>query len=757
MLFRIALSNIRRAGRDYLVYFLTLGLAVTVFYAFNTISFQVDIAGVGDKNPGMGTLLGTIISGLTIFLAFVMGFLLVYANNYIMRRRKREFGLYQILGMSRGQVSRIMTLETLFVSFAALVVGLAMGIALSQVMVFFTASIFKTQIANFHFFISPQALITTIGCMIAIFLVTLVFNLRVVRKAKVIDLMSASRRNENIKVRNAWVSAAIFVVGAIAIGIAYARLLDDGLPVDGTSEQMNAFLITTAIVVIGTILFFYGFSGFLLKALQTAKGLYWRGLNMVTLRQLSARVNTVSLSMAIISMILFLALTSVTTGMSLADVMNNSVERGTPVDYSRTLVYYSDEMVSEKNAQAAAAAETGTAGTDAAGTGAAESDAAVASAATPTYAVANKPVDIMEASKNDVVNPGTADERSFDLSEIAGEYMQVDAYSSTPHGASVPVVTLVDLCNLTGSELPAGMENSDVTSLGLLIMKESNYNEYLRFRGMDEIDLGENGYLILSDMGGDIQKIYNDTMRQHVELTIGRRTLTPISDSVPIDASSFINAMMGMNSGTVVLPDDLVDSLNLPLYNSYLMLNYADDISTEEGDEYVNELRNYGAGVQDDSGNIVGSWGTEASRTTTYESLDSMNGLISYLAIYIGFVLVLACAAILTIQQLSGVAEASPNYRILAELGTSNTQTHHSILVQQTIFFLFPLAIGAAHSAVALSVIVELVSLFGGLTIAGSAGMTVAIFLVAYGGYFLLTYAMSKGIVRDAVHLRHSL
>ena len=274
---------------------------------------------------------------------------------------------------------------------------------------------------------------------------------------------------------------------------------------------------------------------------------------------------------------------------------------------------------------------------------------------------------------------------------------------------------------------------------------------------MDEINLHSNGYLILSDMGGDLQNIYNKILSQHTELTLGGHTLTPIADSVPADASVFINAMMGMNSGTIVLPDSLVDALNLPLYNSYLLLNYADNVSTEEGDEYISEYRSYGEGVKDASGNVVGTWGTEASRTQTYESLDSMNGLISYLAIYIGFVLVLACAAILTIQQLSGVAEASSNYRILAELGTATSQMHHSIFAQQTIFFLFPLAIGAAHSAIALSVIVKLVSLFGGLTIAGSAGMTVAIFLVAYGGYFLLTYAMSKGIVRDAVHLRHSL
>ena len=159
MLFKLAWGNVRRAGRDYLVYLLTLTLAVTVFYAFNTISVQVDIAGVTEQNAGMGETLGGIISGLTLFLAFVMGFLMVYANNFIMKRRKKEFGLYQVLGMSRGQVARIMALETVFVSAAALAFGIVLGVALSQVMVFFTASLFKTQIADFHFFFSRTALL----------------------------------------------------------------------------------------------------------------------------------------------------------------------------------------------------------------------------------------------------------------------------------------------------------------------------------------------------------------------------------------------------------------------------------------------------------------------------------------------------------------------------------------------------------------------------------------------------------------------
>ena len=220
------------------------------------------------------------------------------------------------------------------------------------------------------------------------------------------------------------------------------------------------------------------------------------------------------------------------------------------------------------------------------------------------------------------------------------------------------------------------------------------------------------------------------------------------------DASVFVNSMMGMNSGTLVVPDEVLSALDLPPYTSYLLVNYAAGPDDPASDAYLNADRRYND-VTDGAGNIVGGWGTEATRSTTYESVNSMNGLISYLAIYIGFVLVVACAAILTIQQLSGVSDAGKNYRILSELGTSTREIAHSVLAQQTIFFIFPVVVGIAHSAVALSVIVDLIELFGGLTIGGMVGFTALIFVIAYGGYFCVTYLMSKGIVRDAVRARH--
>lgn len=727
MLCKLAWGNVRRAGKDYLVYLLTLTLAVTVFYAFNTISVQADLV---LEEEGMPELLGTVMSGLTMFLAVVMGFLMVYANNFIMKRRKKEFGLYQVLGMSRGQVSCVMAMETAIVSGGALALGIVLGVGFSQLMTFFTASLFKTQIRDFHFFFSVPAFLITVGCLVAIFLVTLVFNLGVVRRAKIIDLMSAGRKNEAIKMRNPIVSAAIFILGTALIGIAYFRLLRDGLPIDSAPSEieaaMNQFMLTTGIVVAGTILFFFGLSGFLLKALQGARSLYWHGLNMFTVRQLSAKVNTVSFSMAIISMILFLAITSVTGGMSIASVMNTSVERSTIADYSRVVMYLGENVVND-----------------------------------PTYTgdvpmkLATEPVDILELSRSNVIDKGTSEERPFDLAGILGRYVQVEIYDSRPIGTELPLVSLNDLAAAVDMPMPKGTNSSNASMMGLAVMKEGDYNRYLDFRGKERVDLGDDGYLITSDMGESLNKIYNADMREGVEIELGGRVLRPAAASVDEAASSFFNSSMGSNSGTIVVPDELVDASGLPLYTSYFLGDYREGLTYDETEGYVRQDRSWDQILNAD-GSESAIWGMEATRAQSYESTNSMNGLISYLAIYIGFVLVVACAAILTIQQLSGVADSGKNCRILSELGTSNREIMRSVLVQQAIFFVFPLLMGVAHSFVALQVVIEIVALFGGMSIGGTVGVTCGIFLLCYGGYFVVTYFMSKGIVQDSIRLRHA-
>lgn len=732
MLCKLAWGNVRRAGRDYLVYLLTLTLGVTVFYAFNTISMQVDIAGIDEE--GLAQVMGSMLGYLTYFLAGVMAFLMVYANNFIMKRRKKEFGLYQVLGMGRGRVATIMALETVIVSVVAFVAGIVLGVGLSQLMTFFTASLFKTQIANFHFFFSVHAFNLTLACTLVMFVLTLLLNLRAVRRTKLIELMGAERRNESIKTRNPWIAIAIFAVGVVLVGVAYYRLLRDGFPLTATDsklqEAMNQFGITTAMVTVGTFALCWGLSGMLIKLLQSLRGVYWRGLNMFTVRQLAAKVNTVCFSMGVIAMLLFLAITSVTCGMSIANVMNENLERYTPADMSQTYVYYTPDTLGYYKEYVNPS----------------EADRMV---------LADTTVDLYPAWHGKDKSADNNDEtgKKVNIADVAGEHVQIDSYLSYPFGGSSPSVSAGEMCKTMGEKLPKAFGGSKADAMGLFVTPASQYNKLRQMMGEEPVSIGRDQYLLTCDMGGELIDLYTKYMAGGHALTLGGHTLKPATDKSDEDTAAIANSAMGSNPGTVVVADELLSQLNLQPYSSSLLVNYKQGMDTTEADESIEYT------VLDNllvDGKEPGSWGIFITRSEMYTQAAQMNGLISYLAIYIGFVLVVACAAILSIQQLSNVADGSRSYRVLAQIGCDDRQIRHSVMAQQAVFFLFPLAVGLAHSFVALKVIIELVSIFGNMSIGGTVGLTCAIFLAAYGGYFLVTYLMSTGMVRAAIATRYS-
>lgn len=719
MLCKLAWGNVRRAGRDYLVYLLTLTLGVTVFYAFNTISMQVDIAGIDEE--GLAQVMGSMLGYLTYFLAGVMAFLMVYANNFIMKRRKKGFGLYQVLGMGRGRVATIMALETVIVSVVAFVAGIVLGVGLSQLMTFFTASLFKTQIANFHFFFSVHAFNLTLACMLVMFVLTLLLNLRAVRRTKLIELMGAERRNESIKTRNPWIAIAIFAVGVALVGVAYYRLLRDGFPLTATDsklqEAMSQFGITTAMVTVGTFALFWGLSGMLIKLLQSLRSVYWRGLNMFTVRQLSAKVNTVCFSMGVIAMILFLAITSVTCGMSIANVMNENLERYNPVDVSQTYVYYTPETLDYYKEYVNPS----------------EADRMVLADATVDLYAAwhgdrKDPDNVADGIKGKSADNNDETGKKVNIADVAGEHVQIDSYLSYPLGGSGPSVVAGEMCKAVGEKLPKALEGSNADAMGLYVTPASQYNKLRQMMGEEPVSIGRDQYLLTCDMGGELGDLYTKYMAGGHTLTLGGHELKPATDKSDEDTAAIANSAMGSNPGTVVVADELLSQLNLQPYSSNLLVD----------------------------GKEPGGWGVFITRSEMYTQAAQMNGMISYLAIYIGFVLVVACAAILSIQQLSNVADGSRSYRVLAQIGCDDRRIRHSVMAQQAVFFLFPLAVGLAHSFVALKVIIELVSVFGDMSIAGTVGLTCAIFLAAYGGYFLVTYLMSAGMVQAAIATRYS-
>ena len=259
MLSKLAFKNASKSIRDYAVYFFTLVLGVCVFYMFNSIYAQKDIMVVTQATAESMKALRQILSYISVFVAVVLGFLIVYANNYFIRRRKKELGVYMTLGMSKRNVSMILMLETSFMAFTALVIGLLLGIFGSQMMSVFTAKIFEADLSAYRFVFAPDAAVKSVIYFGVIFLVVMLLNTIAIGKYKLIDLLYGGRKNETIRIKNMKTATKVFVASVLCLAAAYALILNNGI------VHVNLYFALSIILgTVGTLLFFWSLSGILI-------------------------------------------------------------------------------------------------------------------------------------------------------------------------------------------------------------------------------------------------------------------------------------------------------------------------------------------------------------------------------------------------------------------------------------------------------------------------------------------------------------
>ena len=197
MLFKISLSNIRKSLKDYAIYFFTLVLGVAVFYVFNAIETQTSFLKVNEDQREMIKVLTTSISAVSVFIAVVLGLLIVYASRFLMKRRNKEFALYMMLGMSKWRISALLLCETVIIGIGSLFVGLLIGVGLSQVMSAVVANLFEADMNAYKFTVSGSAITKTIiyfGIMYAVVMLRSGF---VISKCRLITLMNSGRLRED--------------------------------------------------------------------------------------------------------------------------------------------------------------------------------------------------------------------------------------------------------------------------------------------------------------------------------------------------------------------------------------------------------------------------------------------------------------------------------------------------------------------------------------------------------------------------------
>ncbi|MEC4175270.1 ABC transporter permease [Adlercreutzia sp. R7] len=732
MYLKLALRNIRRSVRDYAIYFITLLFGVAVFYAFNSIGSQQILFDM--ESAASSNIFNTTTQMLKMFsgvVACVLGFLILYANQFLIRRRKREFGTYLVLGMTPGHVSRIVLYETVMVGLLSLAVGLVCGVLLSQALSFFTAALFGTTMTNYQFVFSSDAFVVTLGCFAAIYVVVALFNTLTVSRCKLIDLIRAGEKNERAGVRNPWVCLVAFLVSLAVLAYAYEQLIENGLVMMDQPEFMRA----TVGMLVGSLLFFWSLAGFAIAVLTRLKGVYLRKLNLFTVRQIASKVNTAFLSLWAVCVLLFFSITVFSTGMGLVEVFVGGAEKANP--YSASLdagVWYGPD------------------GTPASSAGELERRAEME---------ANAPDRLAAAESYDWNIAAALEAGAPELwAETVGSYAQANFYS-LPNMTYAPLVeaaeSVADGADLHLDDLGSIMKSS----VGVLSL--SDFNAARALQGQDPVEL-EPGTCGLANNMEIVQALAEAVAKAAPTIDAGGQELTLTG---PVHATQLEDNAMTATAMVVIVPDEVINALRdegcIPSTQT-LNVMYADNgkSAAQNAAALMDivaasqplEMGGFEKGTAG-SGEPYASLLWPVTRIlTAYEMTTQSAGLrlmITYLALYIGFIFLVSTAAILAIQQLSQASDSAPRYRTLFKLGCDTRMINRSLLAQVLVYFLVPLGLAACHATCAIGVLSDSMLSAIGVSTFGPVMMAAGLTLVIYGGYMLVTYLAARSIVKGSL------
>lgn len=731
MTFKLALRNIRRTIGDYAVYFITIVLGVAVFYAFNSVESQkvlLDIQESGRKDIFDTTQ--EVLSMVSYAIAFVLGFLVIYANGFLIRRRKREFGTYLVLGMSPRKVAFIVLVETVVVGIVALAVGVALGILLSQGLAFATAALFGTTISNYHFVFSEGAFVATLVSFAVVYVVVAIFNVISVSHFKLIDLLNASKRSQRTPVRNPWVCLAVFLVSIATIVYSYMVLIEDGMVEFGSP----LFIRATIFMLVGSFLFFWSLAGFIVGIISKLNGVYLRGIVPFTVRQFAAKINTAWVSLWATCIMLFLTITIFSTGMGMIDVFVGNIDRAAPYDAT----FRSDPAAVMADEQA------------------------LASGIDPENL---NPFDLTEERYSQL--HGMAEEYDYDALAYMesnlpnwGAYVKGAAEQDIYRPNDVVMADILDAAEVNWRD--GLLANADTYKLEVLGL--SQYNDTIALAGEGPLELADDQYAIDNTLQA-AQEAAEAVVAHDVPIEIAGKTLYPSRD---LQAVNLTTSSMDSTAFWVIVPDAIIEELRdegkLPV-TTYVNVNYkeegfdTDKLLTEDLRTAfpISNPSMYGTedlGVQETEGWKHNPW-PALNLYTKAEMREQSGGLrmlITYLALYIGFVLLVATAAILAIQQLTESVDSLSRYHMLWRLGCSNAMLMRSLFVQVLVYFLAPLGLAACHAGCAIWVLADtMFKALGGQDMLTPILMAAAFTLIVYGCYLLVTFLATRRVVKGAL------
>ena len=688
MLCKLSLKNIKKSIKDYAIYFFTLILGVAIFYVFNALESQTVLMDVSSSTKEIIKLMMTMLSSVSIFVSFILGFLIIYASRFLMKRRNKEFGVYLTLGMSKRKISMILFFETLFIGFLSLIVGLGLGVILSQFMSLLVANMFEADLTKFTFVFSSSACIKTIIYFSIMYLIVMIFNTFSVSKCKLIDLLQGAKKSEKVKLKNPILCIFIFIISCIVLGRAYYIVAFDTLSLQEATDIIKPILMG----VVSTFFIFWSLSGLILRIAQNSKKFYYKGLNSFTLRQFSSKINTTVFSTTIICLMLFVTICLLSSCLTIKNSMNANIKELAPVDVMFTTNMNMDKYYDNFR----------------------------------SYGWNDNQIKNSHYTTKEMFSLF-----DFDITKYLRDYIEVNTYAT-------PDLTMN---HTLGSKL-----NQIRTSFPFLqydtmesIMKISDYNKVARFYRNEEYSLNSNEYMIVADFKSMIE-VRNIALENHETINLFGHTLKPKYDSCQ---DGFVEMSSNhINTGIIIVPDNVIDEDYL--IQNHLIGNY----KTQDKNEITEIENNINTLVKDPKSKeyLLPSGSTKLS---IKEATVGLTAMVTFIGLYLGIIFLISSAAILGLKELSESSDNKERFRMLRKIGTDEKMINKALFRQIGIFFMLPLILALIHSVFGIKFAMVILEVFGDEQLLLSIIMTSVFIVFIYGGYFLITYYCSKNIIKE--------
>lgn len=684
MLFKISLKNIRKSLKDYTVYFFTLILGVAIFYVFNAIDSQSVMLDVRENMMDIIKLMNDMLSGVSVFVSCILGFLIIYASRFLIKRRNKEFGIYLTLGMSKRKISAILFFETLLIGIVSLVAGLVIGTILSQFMSVIVANMFDADMTKFKFIFSMKACVKTLIYFAIMYVLVMIFNTFSISRCKLIDLLNAGKKTEKVTMKNPVVCTIVFVIGVGILSYAY-WMVTRGVE---SINIINKIGVPIALGCVATFLIFWSVSGFMIRIFTSIKSVYYKGVNSFVLRQFCSKINTTVFSTTVICIMLFITISVLSAALSMKDSLSKDLDSMCPVDVQ--LAKYSYDAMSKAYAT--------------------------------SQDMNEKDREMLEESKLSIIE--TLNNSGFDAQKYFKDVAEYNIYNT----------------GLTVKDTLGDINTDDYQFMAdtiMPVMTIGDYNSVARLYGNSTYELNDDEYIIVADYKNMVM-IRNQALKKGITLSVNGKEYKPRYNECK---DGFVQiGVQNMNDEILVVPDNAVKPQQVR--NMGLSADYRAD-TKEERYSIETQLDNLMKNISFKKSFI--SWN---SRIELAESSVGLGALVTFIALYLGIIFLISSAAILALRELSDSADNKERYGMLRKLGVDERMIDMALFKQIGIFFAFPLILALIHSVFGIKFINIILATMGMSSMAASIGLTLAFVAVIYGGYFLITYLCSRSIIR---------